>query len=122
VEGYTDNVGSESYNQKLSEQRANTVQSFLVTQGIPAQDVSAVGYGMSNPVADNSSAAGRKQNRRVEMVVSGPSIGIPNQAAPGQTPAPAAGAVAPSEAPAQTAPPPPPANPSGVSNPPGPQG
>jgi hypothetical protein len=69
-------------------------------------------------VADNSTAAGRKQNRRVEMVVSGPSIGIPNQSAPGQTPAPAAGASAPYQAPA---PPPPPANPSGVSNPPGPQ-
>jgi outer membrane protein OmpA-like peptidoglycan-associated protein len=122
VEGYTDNVGSESYNQKLSEQRANAVQSFLVSQGIPTQNVSAVGYGMTNPVADNSTAGGRKQNRRVDMVVSGPSIGIPNQAPPGQTPAPAAGAVAPTEAPAQPAPPPPPANPSGVSNPPGPQG
>jgi outer membrane protein OmpA-like peptidoglycan-associated protein len=121
VEGYTDNVGSEGYNQKLSEQRANTVDSFLVSQGIPAQNVSAVGYGMDNPVADNSTAAGRKQNRRVEMVVSGPSIGIPNQAAPGQTPAPAAGAVSPSESPAP-AQPAPPANPSGVSNPPGPQG
>jgi outer membrane protein OmpA-like peptidoglycan-associated protein len=128
VEGYTDNVGSEGYNQKLSEQRASTVQSFLVAQGIPAQNLSAVGYGMANPVADNSNAAGRKQNRRVEMVVSGPSIGIPNQAAPGQTPVPAAGASAPYGAPAQPmppaqpAPPPPPANPSGVSNPPGPQG
>ena len=116
VEGYTDNVGSDAYNQKLSEQRASTVQSFLISQGIPPQNVSAVGYGMSNPVADNGTAAGRKQNRRVEMVVSGPSIGIPNQSAPGQIPA--AGASAPYQAPA---PPPPPANPSGVSNPPGPQ-
>jgi outer membrane protein OmpA-like peptidoglycan-associated protein len=128
VEGYTDNVGSEGYNQKLSEQRASTVQSFLVAQGISAQNLSAVGYGMANPVADNSNAAGRQQNRRVEMVVSGPSIGIPNQAAPGQTPVPAAGASAPygspaqPMSPAQPAPPPPPANPSGVSNPPGPQG
>jgi outer membrane protein OmpA-like peptidoglycan-associated protein len=128
VEGYTDNVGGEQYNQKLSEQRANTVQSFLISQGLSPQNVSAIGYGMTNPVADNSTAEGRKQNRRVEMVVSGPSIGIPNQAAPGQTPAPAAGAPAPYTAPqqpaypAQPAPPPPPANPSGVSNPPGPQG
>lgn len=127
IEGYTDNVGGEAYNQKLSEHRANTVQTFLISQGISPQNVSAIGYGMANPVADNSSAAGRKQNRRVEMVVSGPSIGIPNQAAPGQTPAPAAGAPAPYTAPqpaypSQPAPPPAPANPSGVSNPPGPQG
>ena len=122
VEGYTDNVGGEQYNQKLSEQRADTVQSFLIAQGLSPQNVSAIGYGMANPVADNSTAAGRKQNRRVEMVVSGPSIGIPNQAAPGQTPAPAAyGTPATYQAP-QPAPPPPPANPSGVSNPPGPQG
>lgn len=113
VEGYTDNVGSEAYNQKLSEQRAMTVQNFLVTQGIPVQNVSAIGYGMADPVADNSTAAGRQQNRRVELVVSGPSIGIPNQAAPGQAPAP----------PADEPPPPPPApaNPTGVSTPPGPQ-
>ena len=127
VEGYTDNVGGEQYNQKLSEQRASTVQSFLISQGISPQNVSAIGYGMSNPVADNSTAAGRKQNRRVEMVVSGPSIGIPNQAAPGQTPAPATGGPAPYTAPqpaypSQPTPPPAPANPSGVSNPPGPQG
>jgi hypothetical protein len=91
----------------------------MVAQGIPAQNVSAVGYGMSNPVADNGTAAGRKQNRRVEMVVSGPSIGIPNQAAPGQTPAPVAAPAQP--IPPTQAAPPPPANPSGVSNPPGPQ-
>jgi hypothetical protein len=86
--------------------------------------VSAIGYGMSNPVADNSTGAGRQQNRRVEMVVSGPSIGIPNQAAPGQTPAPY-GPPAPYQAPQPApyqAPQPAPANPSGVSNPPGPQG
>jgi outer membrane protein OmpA-like peptidoglycan-associated protein len=120
VEGYTDNVGGESYNQKLSEQRAMTVQNFLVSQGVPVANVTAIGYGMSNPVADNNTAAGRKQNRRVEMVVSGPSIGIPTQSAPGQTPA----AAAPSQAapPPQPAAPPPPSNPSGVSNPPGPQG
>jgi outer membrane protein OmpA-like peptidoglycan-associated protein len=119
VEGYTDNVGSEAYNQKLSEKRAMTVQNFLVSQGVPVQNVTAIGYGMTNPVADNSTAAGRQQNRRVELVVSGPSIGIPNQAAPGQTPAPAPSQAAP---PSQPAPPPQPANPTGVSNPPGPQG
>jgi hypothetical protein len=94
------------------------VQSFLISQGLSPQNVSAIGYGMANPVADNSTAAGRQQNRRVEMIVSGPSIGIPNQSAPGQTPAPATGAPA---LPQQPASPPPPTNPSGVSNPPGPQ-
>jgi hypothetical protein len=125
VEGYTDNVGSETYNQKLSEQRASTVQSFLISQGLSPQNVSAIGYGLADPVADNSTAAGRQQNRRVEMVVSGPSIGIPNQAAPGQTPAPSVAQPYAQPAPApysQPAPPPAPANPSGVSNPPGPQG
>lgn len=130
VEGYTDNVGSEGYNQKLSEQRADTVQQFVVSQGVAAGNVSAVGYGLTNPVAANTTAAGRAQNRRVEMVVSGPSIGIPNQTAPGQTTGAANSYVAPQDvapadraepaAPQDTAPPPPtPANPSGVSNPPG---
>ncbi len=129
VEGYTDNVGSQQYNQKLSEQRAGTVQNFVVSQGLAAANVSAVGLGMADPVADNSTAAGRAQNRRVEMVVSGPSIGIPNQSAPGSAPnaaapgmaAAPAGAPAQPAAPMQQAPPPPSANPSGVSNPPGPQ-
>ena len=124
VEGYTDNVGGDAYNQKLSEQRASRVQSFLAAQGVPIQNVSAIGYGMSNPVAANTTAAGRQQKRRVEMVVSGPSIGIPNQTAPGQTAAqgytsqgatPTYAAPAPAQQPA-----PAPANPSGVSNPPGP--
>jgi outer membrane protein OmpA-like peptidoglycan-associated protein len=122
VEGYTDNVGGDAYNQKLSEQRANRVQNFLASQGVPIQNVSAIGYGTSNPVADNSTSAGRQQNRRVEMVVSGPSIGIPNQTAPGQTAANAgrgASSTYTAPAPAQQ-PPPAPANPSGVSNPPGP--
>jgi outer membrane protein OmpA-like peptidoglycan-associated protein len=103
VEGYTDNVGGEAYNMKLSQQRAMSVQNFLVSQGLSPQNVSATGYGMADPVADNSTPEGRQQNRRVELVVSGPSIGIPNQAAPGQVPAPMPGAAS---------------NPSGVSNPP----
>lgn len=122
VEGYTDNVGGDAYNQKLSEHRASRVQNFLASQGVPIQNVSAIGYGMSNPVADNSTAAGRQQNRRVEMVVSGPSIGIPNQTAPGQTAAQGYAGQGPGSAytaPAP-APPPAPANPSGISNPPGP--
>ena len=137
VEGYTDNVGGEQYNQRLSEQRASTVQKFVISQGVGAENASAIGYGMADPVADNKTAAGRAQNRRVEMVVSGPSIGIPNQTAPGgasgAAPAASSGAyrepvdrVPPGTAPQplphqQPAPLPAPANPSGVSNPPGEQ-
>ena len=76
VEGYTDSVGSDDYNQKLSENRANTVMNFLDTQGVPQDHISAQGFGKSNPVADNSTAAGRSQNRRVNLVVSGDAIGI----------------------------------------------
>lgn len=76
VNGYTDNIGSPSYNQKLSEQRADSVRDFLVSQNVPQADVTAQGYGESNPVADNSTSAGRAQNRRVELVVSGAAIGI----------------------------------------------
>ena len=87
VEGYTDNVGSEEYNQKLSQQRADAVHDYLVSQGVPAADVSSIGYGMSNPVADNSTAAGRSQNRRVQLVVSGSAIGIQETAARRRRPA-----------------------------------
>ena len=75
VEGYTDNVGSDEYNQKLSEQRAAAVHDYLVTQGIPADNVSAKGLGKSDPVASNDTAQGRQQNRRVQIVVSGDAIG-----------------------------------------------
>src|SRR5215470_12817402 len=76
VEGYTDNIGSEEYNQKLSEQRADAVRDYLATQGVAQMNISAMGYGKNNPVADNSTNEGRSQNRRVEMVVSGSSIGV----------------------------------------------
>jgi outer membrane protein OmpA-like peptidoglycan-associated protein len=76
VEGYTDSVGSDAYNQTLSENRANAVQTFLVSNGVPAANVTAAGYGKANPVADNSTAAGRAQNRRVNLVVSGAEIGV----------------------------------------------
>ena len=71
VEGYTDNIGSEDYNQKLSEQRANSVRDYLVSQSVPDPNVTAKGFGMADPVADNSTNQGRAQNRRVELVVSG---------------------------------------------------
>jgi outer membrane protein OmpA-like peptidoglycan-associated protein len=76
LEGHTDSVGSDDYNQKLSEQRAGAVRDFLTEQGVPAASISAVGMGKSDPVASNDTAAGRQQNRRVELVVSGEAIGI----------------------------------------------
>jgi outer membrane protein OmpA-like peptidoglycan-associated protein len=76
VEGYTDSVGGDAYNQKLSENRANAVHDFLVSNGVPAANVTAAGYGKADPVADNSTAAGRAQNRRVNLVVSGAEIGV----------------------------------------------
>lgn len=75
VEGYTDNVGGNEVNQKLSEKRAETVRVYLVQQGLPDASVTSQGFGMSSPVADNSTAAGRQKNRRVEIVVSGEIIG-----------------------------------------------
>jgi outer membrane protein OmpA-like peptidoglycan-associated protein len=76
LEGHTDSVGSDEYNQKLSEERAEAVREYLVSQGVPGDTVTAAGFGKSKPVADNSTAQGRQQNRRVEMVVSGDAIGI----------------------------------------------
>ena len=75
IEGHTDSIGSEEYNQTLSEKRAETVRGYLVSSGVVPDHVTATGLGKSNPVADNSTAAGRKLNRRVEMVVSGDVIG-----------------------------------------------
>jgi outer membrane protein OmpA-like peptidoglycan-associated protein len=77
VEGHTDSVGSDDYNQKLSEQRANSVREYLLGQGVASTAVTARGFGESQPVASNDTAAGRQQNRRVEMVVSGDIIGTP---------------------------------------------
>ena len=75
IEGHTDNVGSEEFNQTLSEKRAATVRQYLVDQGLDASSVTAAGFGKSSPIADNGSAAGRQKNRRVEIVVSGEVIG-----------------------------------------------
>ena len=76
VEGYTDSTGTPAINQKLSENRAGAVKDFLVTQGVSINNITAAGYGESKPVADNGTAAGRQQNRRVQLVVSGDAIGI----------------------------------------------
>lgn len=75
VEGHTDSVGGDDYNMKLSENRAGAVRDFLVAQGVPAANVSKQGFGKTMPVASNSTAAGRQQNRRVELVVSGEILG-----------------------------------------------
>ena len=75
VEGHTDSVGGDDYNQKLSENRANAVRTYLVSQGLDSGIVTAQGFGKTRPVADNSTAAGRQQNRRVEMVVAGDVLG-----------------------------------------------
>ncbi len=75
VEGYTDSVGGDDYNQKLSEQRGSSVRDFLVLQGMPVTSVSSKGFGKSDPVASNETVQGRQQNRRVELVISGELIG-----------------------------------------------
>lgn len=75
AEGHADAIGSDQYNQRLSERRAESVRSFLVQQGIGADAVAAAGFGESRPVATNGTAEGRQQNRRVELVVSGEPIG-----------------------------------------------
>jgi outer membrane protein OmpA-like peptidoglycan-associated protein len=75
VEGYTDSVGGDVFNQTLSENRANSVRAYLINQRIDPTSITAVGYGKSNPVASNDSATGRQQNRRVEMIISGEIIG-----------------------------------------------
>lgn len=77
VGGYTDNVGGDDMNQKLSENRAGAVRSYLVGQGVTDNSVTAKGFGNTSPVASNDNAAGRQENRRVELVVSGDAIGSP---------------------------------------------
>ena len=77
VGGYTDNVGGDEMNQKLSENRATSVRDYLVQQGVTTNSVSARGFGNTLPVASNDSSAGRQQNRRVELLVSGDAIGNP---------------------------------------------
>jgi len=75
VGGYTDNVGGDDMNQKLSQHRAGAVRGYLVEQGVLTDSVTAQGYGNTLPVASNENASGRQQNRRVELVVSGEAIG-----------------------------------------------
>lgn len=69
IYGHTDNVGNDGSNQKLSEERANAVKSYLLSKGLPAQRVESKGFGSANPIADNNTAAGKAQNRRVQIVL-----------------------------------------------------
>ncbi|MBT8144154.1 MAG: OmpA family protein [Gammaproteobacteria bacterium] len=69
IEGFTDAIGSDSYNQRLSERRANAVRTALVERGVEAERISAAGYGEQYPVANNETQAGRQQNRRVEVII-----------------------------------------------------
>jgi outer membrane protein OmpA-like peptidoglycan-associated protein len=75
VEGNTDSVGTEAFNQQLSEQRAEGVRSYLTAQGVPESSTTATGFGKNRPIASNDTSAGRQQNRRVELIVSGEVIG-----------------------------------------------
>ena len=84
VEGHTDSTGSHEFNQRLSEKRAASVRDYLVDANVPVNNVMARGLAETDPVADNKTAAGRKLNRRVEMIVSGDVIGtvVGHQAPP----------------------------------------
>jgi outer membrane protein OmpA-like peptidoglycan-associated protein len=83
VGGYTDNVGGDAMNQTLSENRANSVRDYLVQEGVASNSVSSKGFGNTLPVASNDNSAGRQQNRRVELLVSGDAIGSPVNATTG---------------------------------------
>jgi outer membrane protein OmpA-like peptidoglycan-associated protein len=78
IEGHTDSVGSDDFNQQLSELRAGSVRDFLTDQGVPASSISARGFGKTEPVASNDTPEGRQRNRRVELVVNGDAIGTPS--------------------------------------------
>ena len=69
VEGHTDSIGNENYNQRLSESRAKAVMEYFIAHGVNADRLSCVGYGESSPIADNSTEEGRQQNRRVELKI-----------------------------------------------------
>ncbi|HEX4785385.1 MAG TPA: OmpA family protein [Candidatus Sulfotelmatobacter sp.] len=85
IEGHTDSVGGDEYNQELSERRAQSVRDYFVQQGIPANAIEARGFGKSEPIASNDTPEGRQQNRRVELVLSGDAIGGVGDEVPAQT-------------------------------------
>ncbi|MGH6920705.1 MAG: OmpA family protein, partial [Geminicoccaceae bacterium] len=77
IEGHTDSTASDTYNLALSQRRANAVEDFLISQGVDPLRIGSRGYGEQLPVATNDSAAGRQQNRRVELVILDPGEAIP---------------------------------------------
>jgi outer membrane protein OmpA-like peptidoglycan-associated protein len=81
IEGHTDSIGGDEFNQKLSEQRAEAVREYLIEQGLPSNNLTARGFGKTIPVASNQTPEGRQKNRRVEMIVSGEVIGTQISAA-----------------------------------------
>jgi outer membrane protein OmpA-like peptidoglycan-associated protein len=76
IEGYTDTTGTAQFNMTLSQQRADAVRQFLISQGLSPDGITSEGLGEADPIADNTTAAGRQQNRRVEIIVSGEAIGV----------------------------------------------
>jgi outer membrane protein OmpA-like peptidoglycan-associated protein len=89
IEGHTDSVGGDEFNQQLSERRADCVRDFLAEQGVPASSITAKGFGKTQPVAPNDTPEGRQRNRRVELVVNGDAIGkSPTNAASATAPTP----------------------------------
>jgi outer membrane protein OmpA-like peptidoglycan-associated protein len=88
IEGHTDSVGGDEFNQQLSERRADSVRDFLAEQGVAGSSITARGFGKMQPVASNDTAEGRQRNRRVELVVNGDAIGntAVASAAPGSQP------------------------------------
>ena len=82
LQGYTDNIGSDEHNLQLSRRRADAVRGYLVSQGVPAANVTAAGFGSASPIASNATATGRQQNRRVELLISGDTSGIAASAPP----------------------------------------
>jgi outer membrane protein OmpA-like peptidoglycan-associated protein len=76
IEGYTDSVGTEDYNQGLSERRADSVRSYLIGQGVDSARLSSSGKGERSPVAGNDTAEGRQQNRRVEVIINNPATAL----------------------------------------------
>jgi outer membrane protein OmpA-like peptidoglycan-associated protein len=78
ADGFTDSTGSASMNLRLSGQRAENAMDYLVAQGVPATSISYKGFGIENPVATNGTTAGRQENRRVELVVTGVGLAARN--------------------------------------------